>query len=217
MAEHNYSDDQLDAVRNSTELEKFREVMNSVLVETGQTTMEAIELCLVTHVAGVVLESILNIPVRSEVRPSSVAGLGVFALVDIEPGQIVTLYPAHCLINRKRPDDSNCLVNPSLPTELAININRDIDLLTQYMYSFENINIVGHPKMPLAPHYHGHMINDSCTLAQQGDNYDKYSTQHANVDFLIVPAAVAMVALQKVPAGGEFFNSYGEEYWKSHM
>lgn len=216
MATHHYTEAQLNAVRNSAELNQFRKLMNMILVESNRMTMEDIEACLTIHLAGVVLDSATSIPVRTEVKASTVAGQGVFALVDIEPGQLVTLYPAHCVINTERSAAGNCTLDPTMPAELVAKVEADKDLLSQYMYTFSNINIIGHPQMPLHHRYHGHMINDSCTLAAQGDNYDQYSAAHANVEFLVVPAGVTMIATRKILAGDEVFTTYGAEYWRDN-
>jgi SET domain len=156
---------------------------------------------------------------KCRVGPSTIpnAGLGVFAIRDIEPEELITLFPADAIMSLG--DDEIHKFGPET---------------SAYKLSFRDnlgnkICIVGDPARKKDSAYLGHMINDYCSILgadisskkpeQERDeikkNYELTSQQHANCKRKIGLGLchVEIVATKSISAGSELFMHYGHMYW----
>lgn len=180
-----------------------------------------------------------------EVRPSLIpdAGMGVFAKVDIEEGDIVTCYPGDVVI--AMPDtgkdvDVHTAYGPDCATiygahvprsmhadvispddmDYALNINRRYAVVgLQALIDAADTNIVDGS-------YLGHMINDGAKIRGLGSfdlrftvpAYIEETAAASNMIFSNVDGLHAVIkASRPVRAGEECLISYGPQYWISRL
>lgn len=158
---------------------------------------------------------------RCCIQPSTIegAGNGVFASRDIEPGELITLYPADAILFRGGEREE--------VTGVLYGTNEHKPLLTQdegRAYEIRlspNHSIVGDKDNTIDLAYVGHICNDGAVLTDGSDAartvYSKTSAQAANAATLAISDGchVGLFALRKISCGSEIFLSYGEGYWLS--
>lgn len=140
-----------------------------------------------------------------EVKDSSIQGKGVFALQDILPGQIATVYPCHGFYHR------------------------GVCQFKDYKMFFKNMetSFYGNPCI-LDDGLLGHMVNDSArnvgNLSQLSkDNikncieYLIESTQYSNCALVPGDHFVYVKATKPIAAGEELLCSYGPVYWCNNL
>ena len=157
------------------------------------------------------------------------AGRGLFALRDVEAGELLTIYPADALITfdparTKRgvmwaehvPEglrDAAKLADVWVEYELAPYEKSE----TGYLYS-----IIGIPDLDGDAAYAGHFINDGAALVAEGaaalDRYRADSASAANTDFeALEELHCGVVATRRIAEGEEILASYGANYWESRL
>lgn len=169
---------------------------------------------------------------RSEARPSTVHGNGLFATRRIEADELITLYPGDALLawgdeHGGRMGPRGCplqaMYGPHVSEEERA--SPDFFLLRDDARDFEvacgrRRSIVGDPARGADPAYLGHLGNDAACLLPGGDvaAYEKISNAGANAAHLSLEGChVVTVATRAIDVGEEILASYGEGYWRAKM
>ena len=161
---------------------------------------------------------------KCEVRPSKKHGLGLFATKDIDPFELITLYPADGV--RLWLEDGKHTVHikrfAGMTTDTCVDYSAAVPA-----YQGWRIEIVGDPAKISDPLYLGHMANDYCqmTKTEQKDIYTSISMKGMNAIIGAMPfeasfpegrhlwKAAAIVSAKPIKAGEEIYIHYGEIYW----
>ena len=165
---------------------------------------------------------------KCEVKPSKKHGLGLFATKDIEPYELITMYPADGV--RLWLQDGKHTVYlekfAGMTTDTCVDYSADVPA-----YKGWRIEIVGDPAKISDPFYLGHMANDYCqmTKVEQKDIYTNISLKGMNAFIGCVPfeacfpegrhlwKAHGIWSTKPIKAGEEIYIHYGEDYWVSKI
>ena len=161
---------------------------------------------------------------KCEVKPSKKHGLGLFATKDIDPLELITLYPADGVRLWLGDGRHTVHLNPfaGMTTDTCVDYSAAVPT-----YQGWRIEIVGDPANISDPFYLGHMANDYCqmTKTEQKDIYANISSQGVNAFIGAVPfeacfpegrhlwKAAAIRSTEPIKAGEEIYVHYGENYW----
>ena len=150
-----------------------------------------------------------------ECRQSPVHGRGVFTTRDVQIGELLTLYP---------PDGFSMNVgNNSL-----VRLNCDVSdaevkvMIRRYSVGLGPepgetlVFLLGCPRLAEDPAYLGHRANDSPHAPGLSKRQQKLAQRQVNAAIMPIAsfAHMALVALQRIPAGTEVLCSYGNKYWE---
>ena len=165
---------------------------------------------------------------KCEVKPSKKHGLGLFATEDIDPLELITLYPADGV--RLWLEDGKHTVHlkefAGITTDICVDYSADIP-----EYKGWRVEIVGDPAKKSDPFYLGHLANDYCqmTKTEQKDIYANISMKGMNAFIGAVPVeacfpegrhlwkGAGIRSAEPIKAGEEIYIHYGEDYWVSKI
>lgn len=169
-----------------------------------------------------------------EVRDSTIAGRGLFAIRDIPAWSIVTFYPVHYLEHSKEMKEKSAL-HMCAPTsgdwfdtedEMVATRNR----LQPYQYTLNHMDnnedvvfegfqtsIYGDPDI-VRPYELGHLINDACSMSKTPTDkeWERYVRKSINTN--VMPHhfglyKMAIVTTRPIQCGEELLMTYGVPYW----
>jgi len=161
---------------------------------------------------------------KCELKPSKKHGFGIFATVDIEPFELITLYPADGV--RVWLADG-CVLATSKGFQ-GMTVSTCVDYSAEVPeYGDWRVEIVGDPCQTSDPFYLGHMANDYCKMnrVEQTDIYVKTSLATMNAGISNEPfglysrygdrvwEATGIRSWKPIKAGEEIYIHYGENYW----
>jgi hypothetical protein len=163
---------------------------------------------------------------KCEVKPSKKHGLGLFVTKNIDPFELITLYPADGA--RLWLQDGKHTVHLKRFTGMTIDTCVDYSADVPG-YKGWRIEIVGDPAKISDPFYLGHMANDYCqmTRVEQKDIYANISWKGMNAAIGCVPFEACFPegrhlfkshgiwSTKQIKAGEEIYVHYGEDYWVS--
>jgi SET domain len=162
-------------------------------------------------------------------RPN--AGWGVFATQDIEPNELITLYPVDAVIYRKAGQSADTIhFSPDISDHdsFAAFVNDSQAYMDYALLLDRGLRVIPDPAHRTDPVYLGHLINDYCAILcaefqpltddekeECLTNYDSLSLQNSNC---IIKQGVGnchqeIVATKFISAGSELFLRYGAGYW----
>ena len=165
---------------------------------------------------------------KCEVKPSKKHGLGLFATKDIDPFELITLYPADGV--RLWLQDGKHTVHlerfAGMTTDTCVDYSAAVPA-----YQGWRIEIVGDRANISDPFYLGHMANDYCqmTKTEQKDIYTSISSKGMNAFIGAVPfeacfpegrhlwKGAGIRSAEPIKAGEEIYIHYGENYWVSKI
>ena len=153
---------------------------------------------------------------RTELRSESVAGLGLFAMRDIQPGELITCYPGDVLMYH--PTDG-ILFGGHVPESMRHTELVDSWWLDYSLAEDDDYAVVAIPGLNQDPAYLGHYANDGARLLgvdeSAADEYVAASERARNAQHVDIEGGLHMVTLatRRIRSGEEIFVSYGEEYW----
>ena len=165
---------------------------------------------------------------RCELKPSKKRGLGLFATKDIDPFELITLYPADGV--RLWLEDGKHTVHlkqfDGMDTDTCVDYSAAVPAHQGW-----RIEIVGDPAKISDPLYLGHMANDYCqmTKTEQKDIYANISMKGMNAYIGAVPfeacfpegrhlwKGAGIRSAEPIKAGEEIYIHYGEDYWVSKI
>lgn len=167
---------------------------------------------------------------RTEARPSSVHGTGLFATRAIATEELLTLYPGDALLAwgdeyGGKPGPDGCplqaLYGPHITD--AEQASTEFFLIQDSARDFEVVtgkrrSIVGDPARKEDPAYLGHLANDAACFSPGGDvgTYKEESGRGANAaHFSLEGCHFATVATRAIAKDEEILVSYGEGYWET--
>ena len=137
-----------------------------------------------------------------EIKQSKIknTGNGVFTKVDIQKGQIVTIYsPSYIIVDKKVYTPDNEII-----TDIAI-IKDLHSKYKDYDIRYYNTTIMAIPHFR-SPKYLGHLIND------KGYKLGKiYKSQLNNCQFY--NNGLEIISTRDIKAGDELYVTYGKKYW----
>ena len=161
-------------------------------------------------------------------KPSKKHGLGLFATQDINPFEIVTLYPADGVRVWLRDGKHTVYLKKfaGMTTDTCVDYSAAIPV-----YNGWKNEIVGDPANISDPFYLGHMANDYCQMTKVGqkDIYTNISLKGMNALIGAVPfeacfpegrhlwKAAAIRSSEPIKAGEEIYIHYGDNYWVSKI
>lgn len=148
-----------------------------------------------------------------EVKESRIHDQGVFAKVNLEANQVVTIYPCNGIIR------DGCLqsLEEINPHHLCFVHNYKIKLADKKTFIFGNPDYQFDGRL-------GHLINDSCPNIEQLRYLDKDNISNCieylsnglkcnNCVFVLHQDYVYVKTLQPIAKGEELISSYGFEFW----
>jgi hypothetical protein len=162
-------------------------------------------------------------------RPN--AGWGVFAIQDIEPDELITLYPVDAVIYRKAGQSADTiLLSPDISDHdsFAAFVNDSQAHMDYALLLDGGLRAIPDPARRTDPVYLGHLINDYCAILCADfqpltdeekeeclTNYDSSSRQNSNC---VIKGGgggchIEFVATKFISAGSELFLHYGGAYW----
>ena len=158
---------------------------------------------------------------RCCVQSSEIHGDGLFATRSIEPGELVTFYPADALLvwedGNRAGSDMMIFFGAHIPQEDRDAADIANERVRHYeLYSSPRISAVGDPSRRDDPSYLGHFANDGATCASPAEvaEYQRASSVAANVEAILLEGChFALRAVRPIAAGDEVLRSYGEGYW----
>jgi SET domain len=165
--------------------------------------------------------------------PSTIpnAGWGVFAIQDIEPDELITLYPVDAVIYRKAGQSADTiLLSPDISDHdsFAAFVNDSQAYMDYALLLDGGLRAIPDPAHRTDPVYLGHLINDYCAILcaefqpltdeEKEDcltNYDLSSQQNSNC---VIKGGgggchMEIVSTKFISAGSELFLHYGGAYW----
>jgi hypothetical protein len=167
-------------------------------------------------------------PAKTEVRPSSISGNGLFTKDHIPNYKLITLYPAHGL--RHSIDGPLCEISISdsyadaygghdIANDHFLELHK-ANWFDPYKLTLnQEMNIYGDPALHSDPWYRAHMVNDAAAILVRErsaiEAYLKNSIDNANCAFIPYGTFHALVAIRNIEAGEELLTSYGASYWLS--
>lgn len=145
-----------------------------------------------------------------EIRPSSIAGNGVFAMKKIKKNEVITLYPAHFIINKITGDTYSQFDEKKY--------NED------YNISWNNYTVSGSPSKIDKKSFLGHMVNDGGDIDLESNiplnEYHKWFSRYmisvsnkCNAKFNKTPYHIEIVAIRDIEENEEILVPYGFQYW----
>ena len=162
----------------------------------------------------------LNID-KTYINHSKIHGNGLFAKVNINKGDIITLYP--CDVLAYYPEEKRETVGYMFSEELQNNedskskFNTNRAFYKDYQYSINNTySIIGLPEINNNPAYLGHICNDGAQGHSIKDKeiYEKISVIKSNAYYKnICDCMVAIVAFRDIKINEEILVTYGHGYW----
>eukprot|EP00977_Amphora_coffeiformis_P008989 scaffold2033_cov164-Amphora_coffeaeformis.AAC.28 len=163
---------------------------------------------------------------KTTVQPSPIAGRGLFATVDCQPGDILTCYPGDGVIQTLDPEDEESWSivwgnHITAPEDRSRTTMKDLsETIRGYiLYMDQEHSIVGLPHYDTNPSYLGHFSNDGATCPPtcpaEVEAYVQESNAACNARHEGVSGDCHMVtvATRTISAGDEIFVTYGAEYW----
>ncbi len=165
---------------------------------------------------------------KCEVRPSKKHGLGLFATKDIDPFELITMYPADGV--RLWLEDGKHTLHlkqfAGMTTDTCVEYSAAVPA-----YQGWRFEIVGDPAKISDPLCLGHMANDYCkmTKTEQKDIYTNISMKGMNAYIGAVPfnasfptgrhlwKGLGIRSAKPIKAGEEICIHYGETYWLSKI
>lgn len=147
---------------------------------------------------------------KIEIRPSSIAGNGVFTMKKIKKNEVITLYPAHFVIHRQ--------------TDVAYSQFDPNDYHKDYDFNWNNYKISGIPSKIDKKSFLGHMVNDGGDIDLESNiplnEYHKWFSRYmisvfnkCNARFNTKPYYIEIVAIRDIEENEEILVPYGAEYW----
>ena len=165
---------------------------------------------------------------KCKVKPSKKHGLGLFVTKDIDPFELITLYPADGvrLWLQDGKDTVYLKKFTGMTTDTCVDYSADVPA-----YEGWRIEIVGDPAKISDPFYLGHMANDYCqmTRVEQKAIYTNTSWKGMNAAIGCVPFEVCFLerehlfkshgiwSTKPIKAGEEIYVHYGDDYWVSKV
>jgi len=155
-----------------------------------------------------------------EIKNSSIHGKGVFAKNDIQPNQVVSLYPCHGIIigehkycEKKNSGDYDLLFNPN---EYKIKLTRGSDIFIYGNPYFQDESLVGH------------LINDSYKDVSDLEHLNKHNIKNClkymlnsiksdNCALVQCNEYVYVKTTKHINKGEELFTHYGIPFWCSEL
>ena len=141
--------------------------------------------------------------------------LRLIATIDLNPFEIVTLYPPHYVILYDETGHAKSVVN--LYDNRKVNdMDRIVELALTYSLEHNKIDelktmsLVGDPSIISNSNFIGHMANDALNTGYENNvGFGNQVIAGINCRPLIV--------LKPIKKGEEIFVDYGENYWKSKL
>lgn len=145
---------------------------------------------------------------KTEIKQSNF-GLGLFAIDDIDIGEIITYYPAHIAVHKKTKEAL---------TLFGSKLNEEYGLI------FNNYTIYGDPNIK-NKNWIGHLLNDGgdiifnkkCSYGKWFSRYILTTTINSNCNFINDKKYIKIVCKKKINKGDELFVSYGFKYWMNRV
>lgn len=175
-----------------------------------------------------------NADARCELRPSTIHGLGLFAVQDIDKDEVITHYPAHGFVlsrtGKALSDERERIVLPAeIANDLSSYARTRLRFPTEYERSTYNFrvnpafDIIGYPDMVDSHLLLAHMANDAiCTTDTEYNRAGeiRYThaalvTNNAHLDQIQL-GIIGLVAKRPIRIGEEITVSYGYDYWVSN-
>lgn len=155
------------------------------------------------------------------IKPSKIHGNGLFAKVNINKGDIITLYP--CDVLAYYPEEKRDSVGYIFSEEIRDNdiiknnFNNNRKFYKDYQYAINNTySIIGMPEINNNPAYLGHICNDGAQghTIKDKEIYEKISVIKSNAYYKnICDCMIAIVAFRDIKPGEEILVTYGHGYW----
>lgn len=175
---------------------------------------------------------------KVELRPSPYHGRGVFPIRPINPGEVITMYPADLIYvtvcGTRTSDDHAAMTVGSETYRRQFGLpGTFLPEHLDYAFDIDDVyQIVGHPTFDADPDYLGHFINDGgCMTALAGvttddhqyvgdsvDVYLKTTLSKRNCRFVVVNRwVVAVVATKPILPHEEVLTTYSVQYWMTKL
>jgi hypothetical protein len=150
-----------------------------------------------------------------EVRPSNLAGRGVFATAPCQAGDRLTLYPNHLVLwfpqGRANGDTLRVFHRHGYP-----DVGKIVDAYDAYrILVYPDVDLIGLPTDTDDRRFLGHMVNDRAGGGPvDAQTYATRAANDNNASFWVAPdGALWVVANRNIAAGCEITVTYGAAYW----
>lgn len=146
---------------------------------------------------------------RSYIKESNIHGNGLFAYKDLNPGDFITVYPAHYIFDH---NNKKILYSEENPYKDVRN----------YMYDYDKVNgisIAGDPDIINNTFFLAHIANDgyrSHSITNNKKNRNKYkknTMEKSNSVFYKHKGVIQLTAYKNIKKDEEILVSYGLGYW----
>ncbi len=117
---------------------------------------------------------LLQFPPAVVIKNSEIQGKGVFAIRDINKGDVITLYPCHGYSPTGNPEKFKTILNPKI-------VHAELELIKSGSHSTHGngIKIYGSPSIK-CPNSMGHLIND-CAEEKTVENLKNLQNSDSNI------------------------------------
>lgn len=153
---------------------------------------------------------------KVRVGPSLIAGKGVFAIRDIEEGEIVTCYPGDLITNKPTPGtgaSGGVIWGAHVPEEMR---QMTVPMEDYAIMIDEEYSMLGLSSLDGNMAYVGHLINDGAMLNGFGsaERYMEESASRANAGHeCLLGCHMVTVATRNIAADEEVLVTYSPRYW----
>jgi len=161
---------------------------------------------------------------KTTIKPSPIAGRGLFATVDCKPGEILTCYPGDGIIRTPDPENEKSWSiqwgDHVIAPEDRSRTMKDLSITMRgyILYMDDGHSIIGLPRYDDDTSYLGHFANDGAkypTCSTEIEAYVEESNATCNARHQGISGDCHMVTMstRHIKAGDEIFVTYGAEYW----
>ncbi len=160
---------------------------------------------------------------NTEIRETKSRGRGVFSILPISKGEIVTFFPCDILMKNNKDGTFDTMSLMSNDYFIDHETKDIMPYLYKYSYKISNTyTAIGHPCMIDNPTFLGHMINDFVKFENESEKgielYEKLSKKGSNCELRLMPSKrpvlFAYVATREILTDEEIYTSYGIDKWK---
>ena len=151
-----------------------------------------------------------------EAKPSKIHGIGVFATRDVQPRQVLTLYPNDAMVSYWPGTYDSYVVPGTRSREEVFAIHQEYGTLLG-IHRGTCLQAVGFPDLREDPAYLGHLANDAVGPETRDDEYERKLDGRVNAFFEPVHSGLyqCLVATRHRAKGEEVLVAYGAEYWQA--